>query len=89
MKIGGNEVTENNTWYRGWECYEEYKHPVLEKHRPILETLMNERVFAVWKTENGFCITECCDEYFCHVLNTDDCLELSALFKDLAEELEK
>lgn len=79
----------NNPWYSGWDSYEEYKHPVLEKHRSILETLMDERVFTVWKTEEGFCVVECCDEYFGYDLNKNDCLELSKLFQDLAEELEK
>ena len=38
---------------------------------------------------NELSLMECCDECFCMELETADCLELSALFKDLAEELEK
>ena len=34
-------------------------------------------------------IMECCDECFVMKLEKQDCLELAALFKDLAEELKE
>ncbi len=67
---------------------EQLQHPLLERHRGILEILIDERVFSVIKMEKGFYIFEFCDEYFSHELNKADCLELSKLFRELTEELE-
>lgn len=82
-------MEEGNPWYLGWGQYEEYDHPILRKHKTTIETLIQERVFTVKKSEKGFCVMECCDEYFSHDLTRSDCLELAALFEDLAKELEK
>lgn len=77
----------NNPWYSGWESNEGYKHPILERYKPTLEALVDERIFSINKTKTGFCIFECCDEYFTHDLTKADCMELSELFRELAEEL--
>lgn len=76
----------------GWLNFDrdtELQHPIIQKHRKILEKTSNERVFTVMLNGNELSLMECCDECFCMELNTTDCLELSKLFQDLAEELEK
>lgn len=77
----------------GWLNFDEDKqlqHPIIKKHKKILEkTGSKERVFTVMLNEDELSIMECCDECFVMKLEKQDCLELAALFEDLAEELGK
>lgn len=61
-------------------------HPVLLKHRNVLEKLNDCRVACICydKEKNIFSIMECCDEWFYLDLTKNDCIELSELFKDIA-----
>lgn len=68
---------------------EELQHPIIQKHRKILEKTSNERVFTVMLNRDKLALMECCDECFGMDLEAEDCLELADLFKELAEELEK
>lgn len=63
---------------------------ILLKHRNLLETLSGDRVIMVCHDDNeGYYIEECCDEWFCHTLTKGECVELSELFKEIAEILDK
>lgn len=66
----------------------EIEHPILQKHHDLLWKLANDsRVMCVCSEEDnkGFYLRECCDEYFTHDLTKEECLELSELFKELAD----
>lgn len=65
----------------------ETNHPILQKHLDLLSKIDDERVMCVCydKEKNDFSITECCDEWFTYHLTKDDCIELSELFKEIAE----
>ena len=68
---------------------EQVKHPIIQKHRDLLELLADERIFCVMYDEtNHFFLLECCDEYYAYDLNQEDCLELSEMFKELAEAIQ-
>lgn len=72
--------------YGGYEEY--HKHPVFNGHRALLENLSDEeRVVEIGYDEDKkeFFIVERCDEYFCHTLTKQDCIELSELFKKISE----
>lgn len=60
----------------------------LKKHRGLLETLCNDRVMCVgYEDDDTFFIQECCDEWYYHNLTREECIELSELFKELAQEI--
>ena len=63
-------------------------HPILEKHINLLKRLsVDSRVLIVGKNDdNGFFIGECCDGWYSHKLTKDECIELSELFRELADE---
>lgn len=63
----------------------EIDNPVLQKHKELLRKLAID-VVCVCSEEGskGFYLRECCDEYFTHDLTKDECLELSELFKEIA-----
>ena len=69
------------------------EHPIIQKHISLIEHLANDRVFAIFYGEYGvsdkFYIEECCDNWYSHVLTTEDCKELAELFSEIANELEK
>lgn len=68
---------------------EQVKHPIIQKHRDLLELLADERIFCVMHDEtNHFFLLECCDGYYAFDLNREDCLELSEMFKELAEAIQ-
>lgn len=71
------------------EDYSEYvKNPILARHIELINTLSNDRVFCILHTnEDGFFIEECCDNYYSHILTREECVELSNMFKEIAEEL--
>lgn len=69
---------------------DETNHPVLQKHIDMLSKIDDERVMCVCydKEKNAFSITECCDEWFTYHLTKEDCIELSALFREIAETID-
>ena len=59
---------------------------VLLKHIDLLRVLNDDRIMCVGYEQNGnFYLVECCDEYFYHDLTKEECVELSELFKEIAE----
>lgn len=68
----------------------ETNHPVLQKHIDILSKIDDDRVMCVCynKEKNEFSITECCDEWFTYRLTKEDCIELSELFREIAEAID-
>lgn len=74
------------TYYRG---IPENLHPILQKHRKILKQFADERVFAIETDGYDFVLSEQCDGYFGTVLSKEKCLELSELFREIADEIEK
>lgn len=62
---------------------------ILQKHRNLLKTLSNDRIMCVGYEPYGkFYIEECCDEYFYHDLTKEECIELSELFKEIADAID-
>lgn len=62
---------------------------ILLKYRDLLETLSDDRVVMVCHDDNGgYYLEECCDEWYCHDLTKEECLELSELFKEIAEDID-
>ena len=59
----------------------------LKKHKDLLETLCKDRVMCVGYESDTFYIRECCDEWYNHDLTREECIELSELFKELAQEI--
>lgn len=58
----------------------------LLKYEDLLRKLVDDRIMCVGYEQNGnFYLVECCDEYFIHDLTKEECLELSEMFKDIAE----
>ncbi len=61
------------------------QHPIIQQHKTLLKRLSDdERVMGIYY-ENGFYITECCDEWFDYKLTKEECLELSDLFREIAD----
>ena len=61
------------------------RHPIIQKHKELLERLSDARVICVLHTEpNEFALLECCDGYYSYDLKQKDCLELSEIFKEIA-----
>ena len=70
--------------YYGEECA---SHPVINKHLRLLNTLLEDRVCCViYSRNNGFAIQECCDDWFSHTLTKEECIELSEMFAEIADE---
>lgn len=65
------------------------KHPILEKHIDLLDKLNDDRVMCVCYRESNkhFYIEEQCDEWFAHTLTKDECIELSELFREIADSI--
>ena len=60
----------------------------LKKHRNLLQTLCKDRIMCVgYEDDDTFFIQECCDEWYYHNLTREECIELSELFKELAQEI--
>lgn len=58
----------------------------LRKYSDLLKRLSDDRVMCIGYEQNGnFYIMECCDEWFAHDLTKADCIELSELFREIAE----
>lgn len=82
----------NNEEFRlsyGEDAREYVKHPILHEHRELLKRFMEDRVMCIFHSDkDGFWMEECCDNYYCHTLTKDECLELSELFGKIANKLE-
>jgi hypothetical protein len=67
------------------------KHPILQKHFDLLQQLNDDRVMCVCYQENKegkeFYIEEQCDGWFKHTLTKKECIELSELFKEIADNI--
>ena len=62
---------------------------ILLKYKDLLEKLSDDRVMCVGhKEDDRFYVMECCDEWFYHYLTKEECLELSEMFKEIAEAIE-
>ena len=62
----------------------------LQKHKDLLKVLpMDSRIMCVCKDNknNEFYLEECCDNWFRHTLTKIECIELSELFKEIANKL--
>ena len=66
------------------------QHPLLKKHIELLKELSDDGVMCVGfdEEDNKFYLVECCDVWFYHGLTNENCLKLSELFKEMAEEIE-
>lgn len=61
---------------------------ILQKHKTLLKELsMDSSVVCVCKDNesNHYYLMECCDQYFTYTLSKDVCMELSELFKEIAD----
>lgn len=71
-----------------YEKDKQLMHPVIQRHKELLKRLSDERVIAIlYDKTDGFYLLECCDEYFGHTLKRSECLELSELLKEIADEI--
>lgn len=57
----------------------------LLKHSDLLKILSDDRTMCIYEQNGDFYIMECCDEYFYHYLTKKECMELSELFREIAE----
>ena len=70
----------------GENVTEYIKHPALYKHKELLKELVGNRIFWVYHAGGPkFRIEECCDNYYSFTLTKKQCLELSEMFKEIAE----
>lgn len=61
---------------------------ILLKHRNLLEAISDDRVMMICHDDNeGYYIEECCDEWYYHNLTKEECIELSEMFKEIAENI--
>lgn len=65
---------------------EQVKHKIIQRHKELLQKLSDDRVVGVLCTDGEISLIECCDVWFSHSLTKEECIELSELFKELAEE---
>lgn len=78
-----------NVWYSGWEDNECYHHSILEKHRSLLEKMIEDRIFSIGFYDGKFLISEECDEYYSHALTKKEAHEISELFRELENSIEE
>lgn len=59
---------------------------ILQKHEILLRALSNDRIMCVGYEQDGiFYIQECCDDWYYHNLTKEECMELSEMFREIAE----
>lgn len=59
---------------------------ILLTHYDLIKALYDDRSVAItYRNDGSYCLYEACDEYFCHILTKEECIELSELFKEIAE----
>ena len=62
---------------------------ILLKHIDLLRKLSDDRIMCVgYELCGNFYLVECCDGYFYHDLTKEECLELSRMFKEIAEAID-
>ena len=62
---------------------------ILLNHYDLLETLAyDDSVVCVGYKNGKYYLFECCDEYFGHKLTKKECIELSEMFKEIAEDID-
>lgn len=61
----------------------------LLKQSKILRKLYDERVLGITTSRDEILLREMCDEWFKVCLNKKECLELSELFKNIANEMQE
>lgn len=59
------------------------------KQSKILRKLYDERVLSITTSRDEILLKEMCDEWFEVCLNKKECLELSELFKNIANEMQE
>lgn len=84
-----DELNDESLILGGGENYmDRLRHPVLLRHFKLIKRLAQERIFVLLHDRiDGFWIEECCDNWFSHELTKEECLELSELFQEIANEL--
>lgn len=59
---------------------------IIRRHKKILYKIANSGVMALLCNEpNDFLLLECCDGYYGYHLDKEDCLELSEMFREIAD----
>lgn len=71
------------------ELFEGNGKAIFEKYKPVMEKILDRRVFYVSKYEDKFYLNENCDNYFGMELTTEICNDLSLFFKDLSNYMEE
>lgn len=66
------------------ELFEGDGKETFKKHEPLMQYILDERVFFIGKKEDDFYLFENCDEYFAVKLTPEVCDNLSLLFNDLS-----
>ena len=62
------------------------KNVILEKHKSLLKVLSDDKIMMICYDKDGsYYMMECCDEWYYHNLSKEECIELSELFKEIAE----
>nr|DAI93957.1 MAG TPA: hypothetical protein [Caudoviricetes sp.] len=70
------------------ECYRKRMLKRMLNRYPIIKKLKKSRVFGINCDAESIWIYELCDEYFCHVVNKNDVIQLSKFFKELSRRME-
>ncbi len=66
------------------------RHPIIQKHKELLERLSDARVVCVLCDEpNEFSLLECCDGYYSYNISQKECLELSEIFQEISKAISK
>ena len=65
------------------------KEEIKKNKKKIKKKKKKDRVFSLEWNEENITLMECCDYCFGHDLTKEECKELSEVFRELAEELEK
>ena len=61
---------------------------ITDKHKCLLDKMKEDRIFSICFENNAVYLNEQCDDYFSHQLTKEECLELSRLFDELANEMD-
>ena len=63
---------------------------ILQKHKDLLKKLsLESKVMCICKDKenNEYYIVECCDNWYSHTLTKNECIELSELFREIANNM--
>lgn len=64
------------------------RHPIIQKHKELLERLSDARVICVLCDElDEFFLLECCDGCYSYDLKREECLEVAEMFREIADVL--